>query len=414
MPLQLFRRAGPWRPRPQEVCRRLAEDLNRLGPGIGVTVGGAAEPRDPGGGDTAKDRLRRSISEDVQKQLQALLEVLEDAADRGERGASLGGDHTAEIASEFLAQFLLADLPSRLIGSLGELEFEVRKDVISVFSAIVRMGAHLGADQQIQEYARRHPRFYELLVEGYDKPEIATHCGVMLRSCARHRHLVEVFLGQPQVVIRLLHFTRHESFDISSDAFSSLHDFLLTHKAISAMFLEANFHDFFAQYNGLLQSDDYVTQRQALKLLSEMLLDRTFMRVMLAYIGDDQFLQIHMNLLRADSKAIQLEAFHVFKIFVANPQKPPRVQYILYKNKEKLVKLLEKLRPNRPGDRQFAEDRTTVIGKLQVLEPPPKMTSVVAANTMEGVDVTEDGQGPGKEDGLAGSLGGACTADEER
>merc|ERR1719375_894841 len=93
---------------------------------------------------------------------------------------------------------------------------------------------------------------------------------------------------------------------------------------------------------------------------------------MLSYIGDDSYLQIHMKLLLADSKAIQFEAFHVFKIFVANPYKPPRVQHILYKNKDKLVKLLETLRASRPDDRQFAEDKSTVIGKLQSLEPPPK------------------------------------------
>merc|ERR1712226_125416 len=205
------------------------------------------------------------------------------------------------------------------------------------------------------------------------------HCGMMLRSCARHQQLVEAFLSQSEVAIRLISFTRAESFDVSSDAFSSLHDFLLTHKATSAAFLEANFQEFFKLYNGLLVCGDCVTQRQALKLLSEMLLDRTFMRVMLAYIGDEQFLQIHMNLLRADSKAIQFEAFHVFKIFVANPQKPPRVQQILFKNKDKLVKLLETLRPSRPDDKHFAEDKSTVIGKLQALESPaPKMPTSVS------------------------------------
>merc|ERR1719188_2627449 len=190
----------------------------------------------------------------------------------------------------------------------------------------------------------------------------------MLRSCARHKRLVDAFLSQHKVALRLLAFTGHNSFDVSSDAFSSLHDFLLIHKAVSAVFLEANFQAFFRLYNGLLQSDDYVTQRQALKLLSELLLDRNFMRVMLLYIGDEQFLQIHMNLLRADSKVIQCEAFHVFKIFVANPQKPPRVQQILFKNKDRLVKLLETLRSSRHDDRQFAEDKNTVIGKLQSLE----------------------------------------------
>merc|ERR1712151_1329806 len=105
----------------------------------------------------------------------------------------------------------------------------------------------------------------------------------------------------------------------------------------------------------------------------------------LAYVGEEQFLQIHMNLLRENSKAIQFEAFHVFKIFVANPKKPPRVQQILYKNKEKLMKLLETLRPNRQDDKQqFAEDRNTVIEKLQSLEMPPKGTCAAGASPTAG------------------------------
>jgi len=282
-----------------------------------------------------------------------------------------------EDARKLLAELFALDLPARLVGCLGDLEFEARKDVTGLFSSILRLGSLLDADTQVHEYVRSHPQFFRHLVDGYDRAEVATHCGVMLRSCARHARLVEAFFEFPETVLRLLSFTRHESFDISSDAFSSIHDFLLTHRNLSATFLEANFKEFFALYNVLLQSgSDYVTQRQALKLLSEMLLNRTFMKVMLAYVGEEQFLQIHMNLLREDSKAIQFEAFHVFKIFVANPKKPPRVQQILYKNKEKLMKLLETLRPNRQDDKQqFTEDRNTVIEKLQSLEMPPKDTS---------------------------------------
>jgi calcium binding protein 39 len=269
---------------------------------------------------------------------------------------------------------LAADLPLRLVAGLARLDFEVRKDVLSVFSAIVRLG--LGpkaadADQQLQEYAASHPGFFGQLVDGYERPEVATHCGMLLRSCARSRRLAQAFLGQAGLVLRLLYFTQHDSFDISSDAISTLRDLLLTHKGDAAEFLEANFQEFFKAYNTLIEKENYVTQRQALKLLSEMLLDRTFMRVMLLYIGNEQFLQIHMNLLRASSKAMQFETFHVFKIFVANPQKPPRVQKILFKNRDKLVNLLETIRPSRPDDRQFAEDRSTVIRKLQELEASP-------------------------------------------
>ena len=42
--------------------------------------------------------------------------------------------------------------------------------------------------------------------------------------------------------------------------------------------------------------------------------------VFFRYIGDVENLCLMMNLLRDEARSIQFEAFHVFKVFVANPQ----------------------------------------------------------------------------------------------
>merc|ERR1712039_398471 len=99
----------------------------------------------------------------------------------------------------------------------------------------------------------------------------------------------------------------------------------------------------------------------------EMLLSDTYQAVMLAYIAEDRFLQIHMNALRDSSKAIQLAGFHVFKIFVANPSKPRRVCSILLRNKSRLVKLLASLSEGWEGNESLAEDLNSVLGVLQDL-----------------------------------------------
>jgi calcium binding protein 39 len=41
----------------------------------------------------------------------------------------------------------------------------------------------------------------------------------------------------------------------------------------------------FAKYNSLLMSENYVTRRQSLKLLGEILLDRSNFEIMMKYIG---------------------------------------------------------------------------------------------------------------------------------
>ena len=50
---------------------------------------------------------------------------------------------------------------------------------------------------------------------------------------------------------------------------------------------------------------------------------------MIAYIGDVNNLILIMQILRTPQAIIQYEAFHVFKVFVANPDKTPEVTLIL-------------------------------------------------------------------------------------
>ena len=97
---------------------------------------------------------------------------------------------------------------------------------------------------------------------------------------------------------------------------------------------------------------------------------------MLKYINREAYLKIHMNFLKSTSKTIQFEAFHVFKIFAANPHKKPLVVHILYNNRLKMIKFLEDfLEPERKMDSQFLQDKATVIQKLKLLEPPEGFAS---------------------------------------
>ena len=63
---------------------------------------------------------------------------------------------------------------------------------------------------------------------------------------------------------------------------------------------------------------------------------------MMRYINDPENLKIMMNLLRGPSRAVQYEGFHVFKVFVANPNKSNPVLEILQRNQAKLIDFLDK------------------------------------------------------------------------
>lgn len=83
-------------------------------------------------------------------------------------------------------------------------------------------------------------------------------------------------------------------------------------------------------YKGLLHSENYVTKRQSLKLLGEILLDRTNFNVMTRYISSEDNLKDMMNLLKDKSKNIQFEAFHVFKVGFTCPCQKQRVMTLIH------------------------------------------------------------------------------------
>eukprot|EP00747_Dinoflagellata_sp_TGD_P162715 gnl/TRDRNA2_/TRDRNA2_180624_c0_seq1.p1 gnl/TRDRNA2_/TRDRNA2_180624_c0~~gnl/TRDRNA2_/TRDRNA2_180624_c0_seq1.p1 ORF type:complete len:368 (-),score=68.78 gnl/TRDRNA2_/TRDRNA2_180624_c0_seq1:234-1337(-) len=318
-------------------------------------------------------------SEEARNCLRAALDALENPQQTG-------------AAHEILVRFAAADLPARLLESMEKLDFEARKDATRLFSETLRLGG-----QPVVEYVQGHPRIVTLMLDGCGDANLALHCNRMLCACTRHPQLVASLL-EAGVSSRLIRLCQNQSFDVSSDAFNSLRELLLTHKAVSAAYLERNFAEFFGLFNELLRAgrEDYVTQRQALKILGEILLDRQFMEVMLTYVSDENFLQIHMNLLRENSKAIQLDAFHVFKIYAANPKKPPRVQQILFKNRDRLVRLLESIQPNRE-DESFLQDRKAVVQALMALEQPkvsiPPTPAAAASSTSASLPAVADDSG---------------------
>jgi calcium binding protein 39 len=75
-----------------------------------------------------------------------------------------------------------------------------------------------------------------------------------------------------------------------------------------------------------------------------------------------------MHLLRDMSPHITLDAFHVFKVFVANPNKIPEVVKILKDNRAKLCAYLETLHKDKEGsDTQFRDEKALIIATLRAL-----------------------------------------------
>ncbi|KAF8515571.1 Mo25-like protein [Gautieria morchelliformis] len=129
----------------------------------------------------------------------------------------------------------------------------------------------------------------------------------------RHELLWKLLLWSDQFY-SFPHYIEERTFGISCDAFANYKETLTRHKPMVAKYLEKNYDRFFNSYTALLLSTNYVTKRQSLKLLGEIVLDRANFNVMTRYISNEDDDE-------SSSRNIQFEAFHVFKVFVANPKK---------------------------------------------------------------------------------------------
>lgn len=346
-----------------DSVRRLSGDVEEL---VGTQENSVWE-----NGDINKEyeaqKHCQELRADVEKHMHIIFDLIKEMTKRLEKKSTGQRRMPTEDMIELIEQFIAADLPAQLFGQMPLLEFETRKDIMNVCSSILCPSMPAKIVREVVEYFRCHDRIFQVLVHGYDNEAVALHSGIVLRSCARHSSLVLAFLESRQV-FELMRYTRHASIDISSDAFYTLREMLLEHREVAASWMYDNFTEFFEIYNQTLISGEYLAERQSQKLLAEMLLDRHYRKVMLAYVSSETNLKIHMNLLKDASKSIQFEAFHVFKIFVANPQKPARIHQILYKNRDKLISLLELLHSLKVEDKKFADDQKTIIQKLRRLE----------------------------------------------
>lgn len=281
----------------------------------------------------------------------------------------LYGNSEAEPVPEACAQLtqeiFREDAMRLLIQSLPKLDLEVRKDVTQVVANLQR--------QQVQsrlisaEYLDKNKDLLDLLVAGYEKPDMALHYGAMLRECIRHQSIARYVL-ESQNLTKFFKYIELPNFEVASDAVATFKELLTRHKSTVADYLNKNYDWFISEYNTkLLASPNYITRRQMVKLLGDILLDRSNVNVMMRYVSSKENMCILMNLLKDSSKSIQIEAFHVFKVFVANENKPPEIVNILVANRSKFLRFFSDFKSEKE-DAQFDQDKAQVVKEIASLE----------------------------------------------
>ncbi|KAJ5104138.1 hypothetical protein N7532_004667 [Penicillium argentinense] len=321
--------------------------------------------------------------------------------------------HLPEQVYALIQATLQEDLLYDLSRSIHLLPFEARKDTQTIFSHILRFRPSSYApdkDPPVISYIVHHrPEILVELCRGYSHSQSAMPCGVILREALKFDVVTAVVLydqsheGEPAgrlsdlkpnapqngegVFWKFFEWIDKGNFEVSADAFTTFREILTRHKSIVTAYLASNFELFFGRFNNILvQSNSYVTKRQSIKLLGEILLDRANYNVMMAYVERGENLKLCMKLLRDDRKMVQYEGFHVFKVFVANPNKSVAVQRILINNRDRLLRFLPKFLEDRTDDDQFTDEKSFLVRQIELLPKEPVDRSRPSRDAQSGVN----------------------------
>ncbi|KAG8073652.1 hypothetical protein GUJ93_ZPchr0006g44510 [Zizania palustris] len=225
-----------------------------------------------------------------------------------------------------------------LIVCLPYMDLETQKDVTQVTANLLRQ--KVDYRMVASDYLEENQDLLDVLMSGYDNMDIAIHYSSILRDCIRHQVAARYVL-ESQHMKKFFHYIQYPDFNIASDAFKTFKELLTRHRSTAAEFFSKNYDWFFPEFNSkLLSSSNYIIRRQAIQLLGDILVDKSNTEAMMRYVNSKDHLIILMNLLREQSKAIQVEAFRVFKLFTGNPKKPPEIVGILVTNKSKMLRFL--------------------------------------------------------------------------
>lgn len=358
-----------------ELCKGIEIELDRIiALQINIQNGQMSTPKN----DKQDGRPGlHELCENLALRLKRVKMVLyEDTAPASEHTPVVESLKASIISNPSLIPKLIRYLPADFM------PFESRKDIAAIFNNLIIRGSSDSNDPS-KAFADFVFNYYDEIMQSIidnhgSDPDVALLSGSMLRASLRHRHLYERLLStdgaQPTSAERYVyplldHFVNLQNFDVASDALASVRDIFITDRNVASEYLERDYDNVISKFNTNLQSTNYITRRLSLKFLGEILLDRANFNVMMRYISSRENLKIIMLLLSDPSPNIQFEAFHVFKIFVANPNKAAEITKILSQNKVKLVAYLEKFHGEKESsDDQFRDEKILIVTTLNALE----------------------------------------------
>jgi calcium binding protein 39 len=271
------------------------------------------------------------------------------------------GDDASSRALQLVSEIGHDDFVAKGLDALPLFPVEQRKQFTIIFTGAI---AHqVNGEFPVAIWVQRNTRALDALLGFYNYPDLAVCAGEMLRLCVRHAALAKLLLAPERLDRLFSHFTVAH-FDVSADSFATFRELIL--KAPQAEdWLRENTQQVIDRLHATLVETNYAACRQSLKLIGEILCQFTgnFQEV---YLTDEKNLIIMMKLMVSTYKNISMEAYHIFKLFVARSDRPETITKILRTNSKKLIEFIHGLL-DASEDEELQKEKEFLLVELGML-----------------------------------------------
>ena len=272
------------------------------------------------------------------------------------------GEEASARALQLVTDLSHSDFILLGIKTLHSLPVEQRKQFTIIFNGSITH--QTGSEYPVVLYVLRNIEILDILLGFYDYPELAVSAGEMLRLCAHHAELARQLLS-PARLDKLFTYFNVSHFDVSADSFATFRELILC-SPNGEQYINENAQAIIDRIHSTLNESNYAACRQSLKLIGEIIVQ--YPSFQQKYLKDEKNLIVIMKFMASQYKLISMEAFHIFKLFVAIEGRPEPITKILRANQEKLTQFIKTLLDG-VEEQELQREKDYLLMELAYLKP---------------------------------------------
>jgi len=277
---------------------------------------------------------------------------------------------TQTMVAIFLDTFFShpCNMPKHLIFFIDYFPSTTRQDT---YHLINFMNRHASTRDRFRErLCSTDGQIMEVLATKFADDQVGGICLEIFGELIRQEDVCRKVLATSSVLDQTYLHCQDNAFEVTAGAFTMIKTMLFKFPTLGAEYLRENYDSFIERYSVLLRSRKYITLRLSLQILSELLMAPPNRKILIKFISQVSNLRLILRGIFYKNGTVRYEAFHMLKVFIANPRKTPEVHDLLIEHKDRLTEFLNTFTlKSQETKESFYKEKSSCKAKLNKMKP---------------------------------------------